>query len=217
MRGKRKNEQFVWGGLHPFSYHPFVFNFIPNLEDKIIVDCGCGRGVWGYLIRATRPIGSGKIIGIDLDKNYLDFCRKYNIYDKLINGDISKLPFRNKSVDFLICSEVIEHLSLKKGLRFLEEVDRVMKEGGRAIITTPNIKIETVLGGKDSHHSIWGVNEFKRRNFKVYGIGLKLSPNLGKWYTPLVHALHYFFTPISFWFPGLAGFLIAVKDFNEKK
>lgn len=65
------------------------------------------------------------------------------------SGDLCTQPlaFETNSVDSLICLEVIEHLADKpyhqattlSGLfYFLEEICRVLKVGGRALITTPN-------------------------------------------------------------------------------
>lgn len=205
--------KFEWAGLHPFSYHPFIFDLVPDLKDKVVVDCGCGKGIYGYLFRATREIGRGKLIGLDINSNRLSFCRKFKVYDKLIKGDISSLPFKNKSVDFLICSEVIEHLEKDKGKLFLKEVDRVMKTGGRAIITTPNINMETQVGDKDAHHSRWNTGDFQAFNYKVIGVGLRISHGYGESYTKPVLALSHTFTFVSYFFPRLAGYLIAFKDF----
>lgn len=59
----------------------------------------------------------------------------------------SRLPFDDGSVDNFLCSEVIEHISdidyghattLDGLFYFLGEVHRVLKVGGKALITTPN-------------------------------------------------------------------------------
>lgn len=211
---KSKKGKFTWGGLHPFSYHPIVFDFIPDLEDKVVVDCGCGRGIWGYLIRSTRHIGRGQLIGVDINPEYIAFCKKFNVYDKLLKKDVEKLPFGKNSVDLLICSEVIEHVSRRKGVKLLNQVDNIIKEGGRAIITTPNIEIETVIRtGADTHHSHWNVSDFRKKGYKVYGIGIKIPVSRNKWYTKLVLALGHAFTPISYIIPSVGGFLIAIKDY----
>ena len=58
-----------------------------------------------------------------------------------------RLPFSTATVDSLVCLEVLEHLSdvpyaqattLSGVLFFLSEVYRVLRVGGRALITTPN-------------------------------------------------------------------------------
>ena len=209
-----KSKNFKWGGLHPFSYHPIIFHFIPDLKNMTILDCGCGRGVWGYLMRASRPTQNSEVIGIDIDEDYLNFCKQYNVYDRLIKSSIDKLPIKDNSIDLVICSEVVEHLKRKKGERFFKEVDRVMKDGGRAIITTPNINVKTsVKSGHDAHHSVWKVSDFRSRGYRVYGMGLRIPSDYKKWYTTISYALGYAFTPISFKIPSLGGFLIAIKDY----
>lgn len=214
MAKKKTKSEFVWGGFHPFSYHPVIFHFITDLNGKNILDLGCGKGVWGYLIRAVRSLEGSRLIGVDIDKNYLKFCKEHKVYDKLINSDITSIPLKNKSIDFLICSEVIEHLTKKNGLKFLSEVDRLMQRGGRAIITTPNMSIDTFIeNGKDSHSSVWTIGDFERAGYKVFGMGIRINPSFAKWYSPVVLALGNMITPISYFVPEVGGFLIAVKDF----
>ena len=47
------------------------------------------------------------------------------------------LPFRTGGFDYLLCREGIEHLEDQMG--FLRECARVVKPGGRLILTTPNL------------------------------------------------------------------------------
>lgn len=47
------------------------------------------------------------------------------------------LPFRTGGFDYLLCREGIEHLEDQMG--FLRECARVVKPGGRLILTTPNV------------------------------------------------------------------------------
>ena len=94
------------------------------------------------------------------------------------------------------------------------EVERVMKPGGRAIITTPNVDTDTYISsGKDSHSSLWKASDFKSYGYSVHGVGVRLAPGIGRWYTPYVLAFGFFVTPLSYYIPWLGGFLIAVKDF----
>lgn len=54
-----------------------------------------------------------------------------------LNGANLKLPFSSGSVDVVICTEVLEHLTL--GSPLVKELSRILKPTGRAIISVPNI------------------------------------------------------------------------------
>ena len=153
---------------------------------------------------------------MDIRKEYLDFCKDHKVYDKLILGDLVKLPFKDKSVDLLICSEVIEHLNQRDGNKFLKEVDRVCRE--RAIITTPNLFYQTFEEGEaDAHHSCWDINTFRQKGYKVYGSGIRMIIDR---YDPLFRfkqALSIIATPFSYLFPLIGGSLICVKDYAIPK
>ena len=130
--------------------HPFISFFTPELKNKTVLDVGCGRGLNGSLIRATRDWSGSTIIGMDINKDSLDFCGSFNIYDKLVMARLPKLPFKDKSIDFILCIEVIEHLKKKEGIALLREIDRVCK--GRAIVSTPNMFFDTMHSGKEDEH-----------------------------------------------------------------
>jgi len=48
----------------------------------------------------------------------------------------SRIPFEEKSFDFIVCQEVIEHIPNQQHL--VEEIFRLLRPGGKAWITTPN-------------------------------------------------------------------------------
>lgn len=202
------------GGTSPLFYQPFISYFTPIVISGTIADLGCGKGVNGFLIRISRYLQGAKIIGVEINEDYISFCNKYNIYDEIIKKSLPNLSFKTKSVELILCTEVIEHLNRKDGLKLLDEIDRVCK--GRAIITTPNIFFKTMPGDPDDKHlSLWTIADFKSRGYKVYGIGLKMPLLWGDRFLKIKQALYYFFTPISYLFPAISGSLIAVKDFKE--
>lgn len=202
------------GGTSPFFYQPFISYFTPIVLKGVIADLGCGKGVNGFLIRLSRYLDGAKMIGVEINEDYINFCKKYNIYDEIIKKSLPNLSLKTKSVELILCTEVIEHLSRKDGLILLDEIDRVCI--GRAIITTPNIYFKTMPGDPDDKHlSLWSIEDFKSRGYKVYGLGLKMPLLWGDKFLKVKQALYYFFTPISYIFPSLAGSLIAIKDFKK--
>lgn len=214
---KKNQDEFIFGGTHPSIYHPFVSALIPgDLSGKTILDIGCGKGTWGFIIRSQRDLSTSNLIGVDLNPNYLSFIRKHNLYEKVLAADITKrIPLKDHSVDFIICSEVIEHMTKKQGETLLKEIDRLIKDGGRVIITTPNVWLEMPFDNKlDRHYSLWNVNDFRKRGYGVRGVGIKLPFNKQNFLTPLIHALYFITTPFAFVFPELSGLLIAYKDYK---
>ena len=53
-------------------------------------------------------------------------------------ADATKLPFKDNSFDTIFNSEMIEHLYPQDSKKMLDEFFRVLKPGGKLIITTPN-------------------------------------------------------------------------------
>lgn len=212
---KRKTEKFGWGGLHPLFHNPFISYFTPlDLRKKIILDCGCGKGINAYLIRVTKDLSGSKLIGLDMNEEYLRFVKKHKVYDKTIKHKLPEIPLKDKSVDFVLCNEVIEHLPKSQGKKLLSEIDRVCKE--RAIVTTPNIFF---LNEKDKyideHHSKWSAADFKSMGYKTYGVGIKIPIHYSSRFMKIKHILNYVLTPISFVLPDISEYLICTKDFNN--
>ncbi|MEQ1557914.1 MAG: methyltransferase domain-containing protein [Methyloglobulus sp.] len=66
-----------------------------------------------------------------------------------LNGRETSLPFDDHSIDMIICTEVLEHLSL--GSYLVKEISRVLKKDGSGIISVPNIvslksRVRVLLG-----------------------------------------------------------------------
>lgn len=201
------------GGTSPFFYLPFTSYFTPIVLEGTIVDLGCGKGTNGFIIRMSRYLNNAKLIGLDINSDYISFCKKHNLYDRIIKQALPKIPLKNKSVNLVLCTEVIEHLSKKNGIKLLDEIDRITK--GRVILSTPNIFFPTMPGDPDDRHlSLWTVQELRARGYKVYGLGLKIPLLWGDKLLKIKQALYYFFTPLSYLFPQIAGSLIAVKDYD---
>lgn len=71
------------------------------------------------------------------NKNLLDTFRgesdKNNVYD--FYGDILNLPIDSESFDYVLCTEVLEHVY--NPIEAIKELSRICKKGGKLIITTP--------------------------------------------------------------------------------
>jgi SAM-dependent methyltransferase len=106
-----------------------------NKKEISILDIGCGRG------NISLPFASlsYRVTGIDLNADSIDEIKKKNNFNnaEFRVQDATALDI-NKKYDFIIASEVIEHM--EKPEFFLKFLKNVLKEKGFLIITIPNGK-----------------------------------------------------------------------------
>ncbi len=95
-------------------------------QAKAPLDIGCG---------SSRILSAlGRVVGADIELKKLRWARKYD--KPLVTASIFNLPFSNAAFDCVICSEVIEHIAA--GDKPFLEMKRVLKEGGRLVLGTPD-------------------------------------------------------------------------------
>ncbi len=101
--------------------------------DLLELGCGEGRGVELLAPLADSYIGIDKIKTVidNLEKKYPDYT--------FMSGVFPPFPFEDNSFDTIVTFQVIEHVKDDEG--FVKEIHRVLKPGGQALITTPNIKM----------------------------------------------------------------------------
>ena len=101
--------------------------------DLLELGCGEGRGVELLAPLAESYIGMDKIASVitSLKGQYPDY--------QFMSGVFPPFPFEDNSFDSIVTFQVIEHVRDDEG--FVKEIYRVLKPGGKALITTPNIKM----------------------------------------------------------------------------
>lgn len=199
---------------HPHEYDNFVLHEIPRGAARVtILDVGSGLGLWGYLLKATRP-DAVRVVGIDLAWPYLSFVWERRVYDLLVHGDVTRLPFRAKAFDYIVASEILEHLSKDQGWKLIHELSRCARR--KVILTTPNgFKPQEVRGvPTETHRSGWSVRELRSAGFVVRGIGSRLKP-LESEDVVLSSLFHFFGTPLAQAIPRLGEYLIAVQTLEK--
>lgn len=105
-----------------------TLKFAQNAER--ILDVGCG---WGRELSRLE-----NAIGIDIVIPFLKTARNY-VKNEVVLADAHHLPFINNSFDFVVLSEVIEHL--KDVRKALSELKRILKPKSKLLIQTPNKRI----------------------------------------------------------------------------
>jgi SAM-dependent methyltransferase len=132
-------EYFQGEGIDNFNSAKYrlysLFSQVKKYKNKSkisILNIGVGSGYFEKLC-----IESGwEIHSLDIDKNIKDRLTKKGI--KVHIGTIELIPLEDNYFDFIVCSEVLEHLSDDQLRNALCELYRVTKSNGYIIGTVPN-------------------------------------------------------------------------------
>lgn len=121
-------EENYWYRRHEAAY----LSLLPHCRGKSVLEAGCGEG-YGADLMAEQ---ARSVIALDYDElTCRHVARKYPRV-RVLRGNLVTLPFPGDSLDVVANLQVIEHLWEQE--RFLAECHRVLKPGGRLLITTPN-------------------------------------------------------------------------------
>ncbi|MFQ5681780.1 MAG: class I SAM-dependent methyltransferase [Candidatus Binatia bacterium] len=130
-----EKEQYYWWNV---SKREMVLSLVRESalkQDQALlgvgVDIGCGAGYTAKVFES-----SWRMVGIDLSKESLRFCRLRGL-KRLCRIDMTRfsLPFKADSFDLVLALDVIEHMD--EDTRALAECRRILKAGGVLIVTVP--------------------------------------------------------------------------------
>jgi ubiquinone/menaquinone biosynthesis C-methylase UbiE len=112
---------------------------VKSISFDSFLEVGCGDGM---VLNKLKPFLQNKIaFAIDIDANEVKDALKNVPYCTISQANAYALPFRDKSIDLVLCCEVMEHLGNPK--RALEEIRRVAKKA--VIISVPNEPLWCIL------------------------------------------------------------------------
>lgn len=115
-----------------------IEKLIPSLENKIILDLGCGTGRFSFLFEQYRP---RQIIGIDISEEMIKIGKKIgqerNSIVEFVQKDIEKLSdFQANSIDFIFSSTVLHYIEDLNPI--MKEINRLLVPGGTCILSVIN-------------------------------------------------------------------------------
>ena len=144
-------------------YHPFffvrreIYSFLElnsNFLSGKLLDFGCGSKPYEKLFK-----NSNNYVGVEMSGN------KENLKSDIYYNGIA-LPFADNTFDSVLCTEVFEHVEQLDDV--IIELYRVLKKGGRMIVTTPFMCIEHEMPYDFRRFTINGlINLMKKNNFKI--------------------------------------------------
>ena len=104
---------------------------VPFRRDWTAVDLGAGSGFYSRMLRRC----AGQVIAVDMDAEAMAPLAASGVRRVVADLDAT-LPLASETADFVNCLEVIEHL--RRPLALLDEIGRLLKPRGFAVISTPN-------------------------------------------------------------------------------
>lgn len=147
MKQQNQDQKVVWDAIAKQWFHfrqmPFKdvekwLSFLVSMKRGKILEVGCGN------CRNLLPFARKEFdcYGIDFSKKMLEhaklFCDKHNIKVKLRLSDATKLPFKNNTFDYVLVIAVLHHLNRQQQKKALQEIKRVLKPNGLALISVWN-------------------------------------------------------------------------------
>ena len=108
-----------------------LLNRVAPLRDKRVLVDGCGIGMYVRAIGRYTP----HVTGLDIEYDRVREGRAAGLAG-LLNAVCERLPFGDGSFDVVFSHEVLEHVNDDRAA--CQEMARVLRPGGRAVIFVPN-------------------------------------------------------------------------------
>ena len=129
-----------------------------------VLEIGTGSG---YGISIIAPVADEFVT---VDKYRSEATESLPVNVTFREAKVPPLPFEDESFDYVVSFQVIEHISNDK--RFTEEVRRVLRPGGKFIVSTPNRPMSLT-------RNPWHVREYRPEQLRGLLSGFSTIEELG--------------------------------------
>jgi SAM-dependent methyltransferase len=109
--------------------------------DLLVLDVGCGDGARTL---ANLPPGS---LGLDAARAGLDLATGTVPAARLVQADMAAIPLEGGAVDAITAYHAVFHVPREEHAAVYREFARVLRPGGRLLMTLPGGRFETVRRG----------------------------------------------------------------------
>ena len=96
------------------------------------LNAGCGEGLFSPFLESFAEIT--EIVNIDVTQPHISERRPDPRHRDMV-GSVTELPLEDRSLDWVLCTEVIEHVQDDRAAAL--ELGRVLRPGGFALISVP--------------------------------------------------------------------------------
>ena len=196
--------------INPLRLYFIINNFNKPLNNKKVLDIGCGGGLISELLSKKKANVTGideNIYNIKQAKNHAKISSlKINYLNKSLNSFNKK---NKQKYDLILCLEVLEHVENVE--ESLEIISKLLKTNGTLILSTINRNLKSLIFAKMFGEYIlnWipiGTHQYKKflkpeeiiQIFKLKKInfkkikGMEFNPVLNKWFLSNNTNINYF-------------------------
>ncbi len=172
-------EENYWFRRHEAAYR----NLVRHCTGAVVLEAGCGEGYGAALIAEH----AARVVALDYDEPTAAHASRAYPELAVLRGNLASLPLGGATVDVVANLQVIEHLWDQEG--FLGECARVLRPGGRLLVTTPN-RI-TFSPGRDTPLNPFHTRELAPAELHelLVGAGLRVELLAGLRHGPALRAL----------------------------
>ena len=106
-------------------YEPYAENIIKEFnlsKGAHILEIGCAKG---FILKEFQDKGM-HVYGVDVSKYAVEKCHP-DVREKVTLASGESLDFKDQSIDFLICKDVLSHISFDSIDKALSEINRVTR------------------------------------------------------------------------------------------
>lgn len=167
----RKAQQFGQTGHKIWSLKWVLDEFFAGKSGLRVLDCGAWNGWFlSYNVPAIR-----QRIALDFDAHFAKDLRAQGIDFVLADMERGGIPLATDSLDIVAMTSTLEHLNCPE--KIAKEIRRILKPGGVAFITVPDIMKYKFRFWNDITHKRPFTRDAMRFLFETHGMKtLELSP-----------------------------------------
>lgn len=161
------DERIIPGRTDPATFHShqaryhFALRWITPQDDVLETACGSGYGTQMLAGRARS------VLATDYSPLAIHYARQNFAADNMAFSvmDCQQLALRDSSFDVIVSFEVFEHL--ENAAAYLAECRRVLRPGGRLLLSTPNrvthdLHMRSIGRGNEFHINLMNSTQFVR-------------------------------------------------------
>jgi SAM-dependent methyltransferase len=130
---------------------------LPYCRGARVLDAGCGVGYGtAHLAQVAE-----RVVGVDVSDDAVAYAHAHyagpNV--EFLVADVLELPFADDSFDVVCSFEIVEHVANAE--RFVAELARVLRPGGRLVLSTPRADDPTVRPDNPFHEHEFDADELR--------------------------------------------------------